>query len=89
MKTNSDSDQAVFIDNRAILILIEFVLSPPVCLFTIQTALDLSIITECDQNSSGTRWAMLTIESEISVKLFFSSADQFDPYPIGTTASNR
>lgn len=36
-----------------------------------------------------TRWATLTMESEISVKLFFSSADPFDPYPIGTPSSNR
>lgn len=60
-----------------------------VFLFTIQTALNLSIMSQCDQNSSETRWAVLTIESEISVKLFFSLADPFDPYPIGTTAPNR
>lgn len=58
-------------------------------LFTIQTALNLSIMSQCDQNSSDRRWAMVTIESEISVKLFFSSADPFDPYPIGTTSPNR
>lgn len=46
-------------------------------------------MSQCDENSSDTRWAMLTIESEISVKLFFSSADPFDPYPIGTTSPNR
>lgn len=58
-------------------------------LFTIHTALNLSIMSQCDQNSSDRRWAMVTIESEISVKLFFSSADPFDPYPIGTTSPNR
>ena len=71
------------------LILIEFGPRAAVLLFTIQTALNLSIMSQCDQNSSDTRWAMLTIESEISVKLFFSLADPFDPYPIGTTSSNR
>lgn len=58
-------------------------------LFTIQTALNLSIMSQCDQNSSDTRWAVLTIVSEISVKLFFSLADPFDPYPIGTAAPKR
>lgn len=57
--------------------------------FSIQTALNLSIMSQCDQNSSDMRRAALTIESEISVKLFFSSTDPFDPYPIGTTSHSR
>lgn len=72
-----------------LLILIGFGPWAAAFLFTIQTALNLSITSQCDQNSSDTRWAVLTIESEISVKLFFSLADPFDPYPIGTTAPNR